>query len=149
VCSNPKLQHTLQKDVLFHVSKSLHIECQVTYLLLLVDLGSEHQGRLHERGGLSLIEKVCVLLDIQLKLAGNIICVGIQEVHFLSGARELIITKALQLGIESRHRSAVTLQSTESHEGVALLKVSNLDAARVVLELDLVLDAVGVMVGKC
>lgn len=42
----------------------------------------------------------------------------------------------------------MTLQSTESHEGIALLEVSNFNATGVVFKLDLIFDAVSVMVGK-
>lgn len=59
-----------------------------------------------------------------------------------------ILSKALKLWIQCRHRGLVALNPAKGNKDHALFEMCDLDAARIMFELDLVPDPAHVMVGK-
>lgn len=59
-----------------------------------------------------------------------------------------IVSQSLELGIQRRDRRFVALETTEGHEYHTILEVCDLDAASVVLKLDLASDVIDIMIGE-
>lgn len=59
-----------------------------------------------------------------------------------------VLSKSLELRVQCRHRRFVALKSTKCNKHHALFKMRHLNAAGVVLELDLVSNTAHIVVGK-
>lgn len=59
-----------------------------------------------------------------------------------------IVSQSLQLGIQRRDSGLVALKATEGHKDHAFFKVRDLDAASIMLKLDLIPNTVDIMIGE-
>lgn len=122
---------------------------QETHLLLVAQLRGQQQSWLHKLRKLSVVEKWRRLLDVQLHLSGKVVRLAVQQVNLLQRPLELgVFAKALQLGVQGRYRRFVTLKRAESNKNHAVFKMRDLDAAGVMLELDLVPDTAHVVISQ-
>lgn len=119
------------------------------FFINLTQLSSLNQRRFHKLRQLSLVEEWGRLLNIQLNLFSKVIRVIVEHVKFVQRSLELrILSQPLQLGIQRSDTRFVTLKTSKSHVDHAVFKVSDLDATRVVLKVDLILNTANVVISE-